>query len=84
MEKVYYGILNASMRNIDQILLVINSFSTQMTDAQRLKIIDEAANSIEQNYADLVKFNTQNKLLSLQRAKDQEDINVTKELYGLK
>ena len=84
MGKVYEGILNASVSNLDQIFLVINSFSTQMTDAHRLQIIDEAVDNIEQNYADLVKFNTQNKLLSLQRAKDEEDIKVTRQLYGIK
>ena len=83
MGKVYEGILNASIRNIDQVFIVINSFSTQMTDAERLTIIDKAYDNIEQNYADLVKFNTQNKLLSLQRAKDEEDVNTTRRLYGL-
>ena len=84
MEKVYEGVMNASLKNIDQIFLVINSFSTQMTDAKRLEIINEAANRIDQNYADLVEFNTQNKLLSLNRAKDQREVDMVRALYGIK
>ena len=84
MEKVYSGILEQSAKNIDQIFIVINSFSTQMSDAKRLEIIDGAAEQVEKNYADLVQFNTQNKLLSLQRSKDQQDIDVVRALYGIK
>ncbi|GAB2821288.1 conjugal transfer protein TraI [Ferruginibacter profundus] len=84
MEKVYAGILEQSAKNIDQIFIVINSFSTQMSDAKRLEIIDGAAEHVDKNYADLVQFNTQNKLLSLHRAKDQQDIDVVRALYGIK
>ena len=34
MYDVYTGILNESAKNLDQILLIINSFKTQMTDAK--------------------------------------------------
>ena len=84
MEKVYKGILDESLQNIDQIFLVINSFSTQMTDAKRLEIINAAADKIDQNYADLMQFNTQNKLLSLHRSKDQQEVELVRALYGIK
>lgn len=84
MGKVYEGIMDASIKNIDQIFLVVNSFSTQMTDAKRLEIINAAAGKIDQNYTDLVQFNTQNKLLSLYRAKDKQEVEVLRDLYGIK
>lgn len=84
MEKVYSGILEQSAKNIDQIFIVLNSFSTQMSDAKRLEIIDGAAEQVDKNYADLVQFNTQNKLLSLHRSKDQQDVDVVRALYGIK
>lgn len=83
MQKVYSGIMDESIKNADQILLVINSFSTQMTDARRLEIISAAANGIETNYSDLKAFNAENVQLSLQRSKDQHDIDIVKKLYGL-
>jgi hypothetical protein len=83
MYKVYSGIMEESVKNLDQILIVINSFKTQMSDGKRLEIIEEAADQIDQNYFDLKDFNTQNMLLSINRAKDVNEIEVVKKLYEL-
>ncbi len=80
---VYTGIINASIKNVDQVSLVIQSFSTQMTDAKRLDIINACATSIEKNLNDLKSFNNQNFVLSLQRSKDNNDINIIKKFYQL-
>lgn len=83
MAKVYSGIFSESVKNLDQVLLVIHSLSLQMTDAARLNIIDRAADKIDQNFADLQQFNTQNQLLSLQRSKSMQEIAEVKALYGI-
>jgi uncharacterized membrane protein YgaE (UPF0421/DUF939 family) len=83
MYRMYKGILNESIRNLDQILLVINSFKTQMTDAQRLAIISQAGDRIEQNFIDLLEFNMNTYQISLSRAKTQFEIDRVKKLYGL-
>ncbi|MFC0779972.1 conjugal transfer protein TraI [Flavobacterium sp. HJSW_4] len=83
MEKVYDGILEESMKNIDQIFLIIESFTTQMSDLKRLEIINTAADKIDSNYNDLRLFNQQNVLLSLQRAKTDADTNKVKQFYGI-
>ena len=83
MQKVYTGILDESIKNIDQIQLVINAFAMQMTDAKRLEIIHAAGNNIEQNITDLRQFNQQNIIISLQRSKEKNDIDVVKKLYGI-
>ncbi len=81
--QVYTGILDGSVKNMDQLFLVINSFSTQMSDAKRLEIINSAADQVETNYNDLTAFNQQNILLSMKRAKGKRDVEVIKQLYGL-
>ena len=83
MGKVYTGILDESLKNLDALFLVINSFTTQMSDAKRLEIINTAADQINLNYNDLKEFNQQSILLSLQRAKAQNDVDSVKKLYGL-
>ncbi|MDP5200195.1 conjugal transfer protein TraI [Flavobacterium sp. DG2-3] len=83
MEKVYDGILEESMKNIDQIFLIIDSFTTQMSDLKRLEIINKAADQIDLNYNDLRLFNQQKVLLSLQRAKTDADVNKVKQFYGI-
>jgi len=83
MQSVYSGILNESLKNIDQIFLVLDSFTTQMSDAKRLEIINAAADQIDANYDDLTLFNRQNILLSLQRAKTEHDVKSVKQFYGI-
>ncbi|KRD58686.1 conjugal transfer protein TraI [Flavobacterium sp. Root935] len=83
MERVYTGILEESVKNIDQIFLILDSFATQMSDLKRLEIINKAAEQIDENYDDLKMFNQQNILLSLQRAKTEADVNRVKQFYGI-
>ena len=83
MSKVYAGILDESVKNIDQVLLVIDAFATQMDDAQRLKIINDAADRVDENYNDLKMFSNENIKVSLQRAKESNNVDVVKKLYGL-
>jgi hypothetical protein len=83
MFSVYTGMMDESGKNVDQLFLVINAFVTEMSDAKRLEIINTVANNVEQNLMDLKEFNEQNKMISLQRANEQGDIDYVKKLYGL-
>lgn len=83
MSKVYAGILDETVKNGDALLLVVNSFATQMTDAKRIEIINSVAEKTEQNYSDLRQFNNQSAMLSLQRAKDGNEVRTVKVMYGL-
>ncbi len=83
MQKVYSGILDESIKNVDQILLVVNSFKTQMSDAERLELISKASEQMETNYSDLKQFNKQNIALSIQRTRSLDEAAKLKEIYGV-
>lgn len=83
MGKVYTGIIDESLKNLDQLFLVINSFTTQMADEKRMQTINDAGNAIDENYNDLKAFNNENMMLSIQRSKDLNEVSVVKQLYGL-
>ncbi|MDP9048583.1 MAG: conjugal transfer protein TraI [Bacteroidota bacterium] len=83
IQQVYTGILNASAKNLDQIMLVINPGKTQMSDEQRLELINKAGDQLDGNYSDLKQFNAQNEMLSLQRAKDEKEVATLKNYYGI-
>ncbi|MES2277916.1 MAG: conjugal transfer protein TraI [Bacteroidota bacterium] len=83
MQKVYSGILQESVKNLDEILVVVNSFKTQMTDAKRLELIDKAADRVDTNCSDLKEFNNQNYTLSIQRAKSENEVETLKRYYGI-
>lgn len=80
---VYSGIVGESIKSLDQIVLVLTSFSLQMSDASRLAIIKQASEDIQRQTADLRKFNNQTAQISLQRSRNQQEINTVKTLYGL-
>lgn len=83
MGRVYGGILSSSLDNIEDIMLVVQSFATTMSDAKRLELINNAAARAESNFSDLRSFNRQNILLSLQRSKTEKEAESVKKWYGI-
>ena len=83
MQRVYTGILDASIKNLDEIMLVVSPAKTQMTDEQRLELINKSSDHLDENYNDLRQFNNQGIQLSLQRSKDLNDSRSIKKLYGI-
>jgi hypothetical protein len=80
---VYVGIVKESGDNLSKLYLVMQSFVTQMSDGDRLALIDGAASGIDRNANDLDTFSQQNALLSLERAQNESDIQQVKALYDL-
>lgn len=83
METIYGGILKESLRNLSQLELAIQAFTTQMDDAERLAAIHRAASGIQTNLNHLRQFGSQAAALSLRRARDQQDRAGLKTLYGI-
>jgi hypothetical protein len=83
MGKVYGGILEESLKNVESLQMVITGFVTKMSDAKRLEIIHNAADKVEENLSDLRQFNQQNIRVSVQRSKEKNDIDAVRKLYGL-
>jgi hypothetical protein len=81
--QVYDGILQESVRNLDEVLMAVNAFSTQMSDAERLEAIHHATAGMQRNLDDLRRFNHNNIALSLQRSKNAQDRQAVKQWYGL-
>lgn len=84
MGQVYSGMLDQSLKNVDLIATAIASFTTSMTDAKRLELIDGAARQIDEVIRDMDRFTAQNIMLTLQRAQTETDIHHIKLLYGIK
>jgi hypothetical protein len=54
-----------------------------MSDAKRLEIVNEVDMRLDEKIGDLREFNSQNKMISLQRASEKGEIETVKKLYGL-
>jgi hypothetical protein len=83
MQLVYTGILNDSVKNLEQLVQAISAGKTRMSDEQRLEVINKVSNELDGNYRDLQQFNQQNQMLSFERAKDQNELATLKIYYGL-
>lgn len=83
MGNIYNGILQESLQNLDQLLIVVSNLSMQMNDAERLQKVSQAAKSMQTNLDHLRQFNRQNAGLSLERAKDAQDRQNVRRLYGI-
>jgi hypothetical protein len=84
MEKVYGGMLDRSMENIETVTTIITSNVLQMKDSERRAAIRKAAEKFTTVLQDLQAFTTSNQKLSLQRAVDLEEIAHIKSYYGIK
>lgn len=84
MYAVYSNIIAESLKSVDDILTVVNSFSLQMSDGERLEIIANAADEIEGYVSTLRRFTQQNITISLQRSRNEDDIRMVESLYGIK
>jgi len=83
MAKVYIGMLEESLKNIDGLTMIIQSYTLQMSDGQRMEILAKASDRIDENFNDLRRFNRQNILLRIQRARSEQEVLIIKQLYGL-
>lgn len=81
MEKIYTGILERSLQDVEQIALVIKSFQLEMNDSQRSEMIESASREIYANHRDLVNFNRQNILLSIHRSAEIRDVDRIRKFY---
>lgn len=83
METVYARILKESVRNLDRVNAVINSFTTQMTDEERMAVIDGVAADMNRDEQDLKDFTIGEERVSVERAGDENEIEFLKKIYGL-
>lgn len=84
MRGVYDGILRESLKNMEDIRLVIQPFRAEMNDAQRMGLIIEASRRVERNLADLMAFNRQNLILRSQRRRESVELQRIEDLYNIK
>jgi hypothetical protein len=83
MGKVYSGLFDESVKNLETLTMVLTSGVLRMSDDERLKQIDGLYEDMMDKLTFLRHFNTQSSVLALQRANEGNEINHTKKIYGL-
>ena len=81
--KVYGNLFDKSLKNLEELLLVITAGKLRMSDDERLEAIDRIYDSIVDQFTFLKEFNNNTALLSLQRKSEEVEIRMSKRLHGI-
>jgi hypothetical protein len=79
--KVYSQLLDQSLDNLDQLVMVITAGKLRMSDEERLRVIDRVFSEVEDKLVFLRSFNRETGLLNLQRAREKAELSVMTGFY---
>lgn len=80
--KVYGSLLEQSLDNLDQLVLVITAGKLRMSDDERLGMIDRIYADTEDKLVFLRSFNRQASVLDVQRSRELREVNGLKLYYS--
>lgn len=83
-EKVYGNLLNQSLRNLDELTMVITADKLRMSDDDRLKAVDDIYDQMQDKLLFLRNFNTTSNVLALQRTREKNDVYTSRGLQAIK
>jgi len=82
IESVYRFVIQASVRNLDDLAMIITATKLRMSDDERMRAIDNIFYDMENRMVFLRGFNNDTRLLAIQRAFANNDQQTVKKLYG--
>jgi phosphate uptake regulator len=81
MNGVFNSLLNQSVNNLTTLADIITDNRLRMSDAERLKSIDELYSDTQNKLTFLRSFDNQVAVLALQRQQEQNDVNTIQRLF---
>ena len=82
--KVYSNLLKESLKCLDELAMVITAGKLRMSDGERLQAIDRIYITIVEQFSFLQEFNNSTTVLSVQREKDQQDIDISRKFHDIR
>jgi hypothetical protein len=83
LANVYSYLFTASLRNIDDLVMIITATKLRMSDDERMQAIDRIFYDMESKLIFLRGFNNHTQLLAIQRARSANDVKTIQHLYGI-
>ncbi|MDR3008588.1 MAG: TerB family tellurite resistance protein [Sphingobacterium sp.] len=81
IETTYTNVINQSLRNLDELTIVISSGKLRMSDDERINAIDRIFEEMEDKLMFVRHFNKETALTVLQRQKEKTEIKNLQNLY---
>lgn len=81
--QVYNNLFKESLGGLDELLTIITAGNARMSDDERLHAIDRIYSDMQNRLIFLRHFNNSTTILALQRAKERNDAETIRKIYGL-
>lgn len=81
--RVYENLFKQSLNNLDDLVTIITANKLRMSDDERLKAIDKIFADMQDKLLFLRHFNNNTTVLAVQRAKERNDANTMRLIYGI-
>jgi hypothetical protein len=81
LEKVYAYLVKQSLRNLEELTMIVTANKLRMSDDERIQSIDRIYLDIENKLSFLRYFNNSTHVLVAQRAKESSEVGAVKKLY---
>ena len=79
--RIYDNLINESLRNLDELTVIITAGQVRMSDNERIEAIDRIYEDVQEKLLFLNDFNNTTSVLSLQREKEQHDTGSMQNVY---
>lgn len=84
MSDVYQRLFDDSMKNMDELMMIITSGQLRMSDDERLEGIDRVFKDVEKKLLFLRSFNNRQAMIAIENLRDKTENETLKKLHGLK
>lgn len=81
LERVYSYLVSQSLRNLEELTMIVTANKLRMSDDERIQSIDRIFFDIENKLSFLRYFNNSTQVLVAQRVKDASEVGAVKKLY---
>jgi hypothetical protein len=81
LERVYSYLVKQSLRNLEELTMIVTANKLRMSDDERIQSIDRIYFDIENKLSFLRYFNNSTQVLVVQRAKENSEVGAMKKLY---
>jgi hypothetical protein len=81
LEHVYEYLFKQSLRNLDELIMIVTATKLRMSDEERLQAIDRIYLDMENKIVFLKVFNNSTQMLAIQRARENHDVETLQKLY---
>ena len=83
-DKIYSNLYSESLRNLDELIIIITADKLRMSDDERLEAIDKIYLDMQEKVLFLRNFNSSSNVLALQRTKEKNDVGQIRNNYEIK